>query len=76
VTLVLSSEQLVAVRSAVDAVPPNWQSRFLSALSDRLTMISNPSNREVLEAINQARRSFAIGHGPSAKDRAPYRRRA
>ena len=75
--LVLSSEQLAAVHLAADAVPPNWRSRFYTALQDLLLPHSNTlSNRTVLEAIDQARRSFAIGHGPSAKDRAPYRRRA
>jgi hypothetical protein len=78
-TLALTSEQLAAVHQAADAVPPNYRSRFLAALQDLLLPNPTPSNRDVLEAINQARRSFAIGTSPSGKERrGPYepRRRA
>jgi hypothetical protein len=43
--LALTNEQLAAVHAAADAVPPNWRSRFFSAVADLLTLTPDPSNR-------------------------------
>jgi hypothetical protein len=78
-TLALSSEQLEILHGAAAAVPPNWQSRFFSAVADLLTLNENPSNRDVLQAISDARRSFALGTDPTTAEKArrsAYRRRA
>ena len=72
----LSSEQLELLHGAAAAVPPNWRSRYFAAVLDQLLPNPTPSNRQVLQAIDQARRSFAMGTGPSSALRQPYRRRA
>jgi hypothetical protein len=62
--LALSSEQLELLHGAADAVPPNWRSRYFAAVLDQLLPNPTPSDRQVLQAIDQARRSFAMGTGP------------
>ena len=78
-TLALSNEQLEILHDAADAVPANWRSRFIASIADRLTCLPNPSNRQFVEVVSEARRAFALGHNapapPNAR-RAPYRRRA
>jgi hypothetical protein len=76
--LALSSEQLELLHGAAAAVPPNWRSRFLSSVSDLLTLTQNPTNRDVIEAVSAARRAMALGTGPSGRKplNGPYRRRA
>ena len=78
--LALSSEQLELLHGAA-AVPPNWRTRFLAAVADLLTLVPKPSNRQVIEAVSNARRAMALGSGPSGTakpHRGPYapRRRA
>ena len=77
-TLALSNEQLEILHDAADAVPANWRSRFIASIADR-RYLSNPSNRQFVEVVSEARRAFALGHNapapPNAR-RAPYRRRA
>jgi hypothetical protein len=78
--LALTNEQLAAVHAAADAVPPNWRSRFFSAVADLLTLTPDPSNRQVIEAVSTARRAMALGSAPPGTEkprlREPYRRRA
>jgi hypothetical protein len=72
VTLALSQEQIEILHSVASAVPPSWRGRFLSAVSDLLTMASpEPSNRQVIEAVSAARRAMLSGSSPGA-----YARRA
>lgn len=66
-TLALSSEQIEILHGAADAVPPKWRSRFIASVADLLTMTpEQPSNRDVINAVNNARRAMAIGSGPGA----------
>jgi hypothetical protein len=78
-TLALSSEQLELLHGAADAVPLNWRARFLASVADLLTLVPDPSNRDVIEAVSAARRAMALGTaGPSGAEkprRAPYARR-
>jgi hypothetical protein len=73
--LALSSEQLELLHGAAAAVPPNWRARFLSAVADLLTMTPDPSNRDVIEAVSAARRTMALGTGPSGAEKPPNARR-
>jgi hypothetical protein len=63
--LALSQEQLEMVYSAVAAPPPPWRGRLLAAISDQLTLIDAPTNRQILEVISAAKKSFALGSGLS-----------
>ena len=64
--LALSREQLEILHGVVAQVPRDWQSRFLSAVADALTLVPNPTNRELIEIVSATRRAMAIGSGPGA----------
>jgi hypothetical protein len=79
--LALSQEQISLLLDAAAAVPMNWKGRFMSAVADQLTLIPNPTNRDVIRVVSECRRAFALGttdnppSGHACSPRAPYRRR-
>jgi hypothetical protein len=62
--LALSAEQTAIIRSGVEGVPPRWRTRFLTIVADSLMPNVYPTNRQVIQAVNVARRALAIGISP------------
>lgn len=64
--LLLTDEQAAIIRHAAGAVPVSWRERFLTNVADRLMLVPQLSNADVLTACGAVRRAMVLGVGPVA----------